>query len=293
MELTEIPSHLLIIGGGYVGLEFGQMYRRFGSEVTILEQGKRFLPREDEDIAEVVEDFLKEEGIRIVTDAQVKKAEKQSAKPQLTVRINDIDEIIECSHILVAAGRTPNTDLLNLAASDIAINERGQVVVNEKLETSVEGIYAIGDVKGGPEFTHISYNDYIILTNNLLYSKAETTSGRMIPYCMFTDPQLGRIGITETEARKQGLPIKVAKLPMEKVARAVETGDTRGVLKAVVDAETGKILGAAIVGEEGGEIMSLLQMAMAGGITYKTIANMIFAHPLYAESLNNLFLTLE
>lgn len=292
LELTEIPSHLLIIGGGYIGLEFGQMYRRFGSSVTILEHGKRLLQREDEDIAEVVSGFLQQEGVRIITGAQTIKAEKQNGTLRLTVQADDKEEIIECSHLLIAVGRTPNTDLLNLPATGVQMNEKGQVRVNEKLETSIQGIYSLGDVKGGPEFTHISYNDYIILANNLLYYKNQTTTNRMVPYCMFTDPQLGRVGMTETEARKKGLAVKVAKLSMSKVARAVETGDTRGLLKAVVDAETGKILGAAIVGEEGGEIMSLLQMAMAGNITYKYIADMIFAHPLYAESLNNLFMSL-
>lgn len=293
MELTEIPSHLLIIGGGYVGLEFGQMFKRFGSKVTILEHGKRLLPREDEDIAAVVADFLNQEDIRIVTDAQATKAEKHSNGLHVTVKTGGKEELINCSHVLIAAGRTPNTEKLNLAVTKVEMNERGQVKVNENLETSAEGIYAIGDVKGGPEFTHISYNDYIILANNLLDNKNQTTVNRMVPYCMFTDPQLGRVGITETEAREKGLNIKVAKLPMTKVARAVETGDTRGILKAIIDAQSDEILGAAVVGEEGGEIMSILQMAMVGRVTYKYIADMIFAHPLYAESLNNLFLSLN
>jgi dihydrolipoamide dehydrogenase len=293
MELTEIPKHLLIVGGGYVGLEFGQMYRRFGSEVTILQHGERLLPKEDEDIAAVVTDFLKEEGIRIVTNAKASKAQKQNDKLSVTVKVDDKEEIIDCSHLLLAAGRTPNTDLLNLQAAGVETDEKGHIKVNEKLETSVRGIFALGDVKGGPEFTHISYNDYIILADNLLNQKDESIANRMIPYCMFTDPQLGRVGMTEAEARKKGLNIKVAQLPMTSVARAIETGATTGVLKAVVDAETGKILGAAVVGAEGGEIMSLLQMAMAGGITYKYLRDMIFAHPLYAESLNNLFMTLD
>lgn len=293
LELPEIPTHLLIIGGGYIGLEFGQMYRRFGSEVTILEHGKRLLSKEDEDIEETILDFLKQENIRIETNANAIKVEKENGKPSVSIRVNDIEEIITCSHILVAAGRTPNTDTLNISATGIETDEKGHIKVNEKLETAVEGIYAIGDVKGGPEFTHISYNDYIIIANNLLRQKNESVSGRMVPYCMFTDPQLGRVGVTEMEARKRGLNIKVAKLPMTRVARALETGDTRGLLKAVVDAESGKILGAAVIGEEGGEIMSILQMAMVGGVTYKYIADMIFAHPLYAESLNSLFMSLD
>ena len=294
LELTEIPEHLLIIGGGYIGLEFGQMYKRFGSEVTILQHGKRLLPKEDEDIAAVVSDFLKEENIKILTNTAASKVEKINEKNySVTIKISDKEEKIECTHILIAAGRTPNTNLLNLSVTGIETDEKAHIKVNEKLETSVSGIYALGDVKGGPEFTHISYNDYIILADNLLNQKSESITGRMVPYCMFTDPQMGRVGMTETEARKRGLNIKVAKLPMTSVARAVETGDTRGVMKAIVDADTGKILGAAVVGAEGGEVMSLLQMAMAGGITYKYLADMIFAHPLYAESLNNLFMTLD
>lgn len=293
LELKSVPTHLLIVGGGYVGLEFGQMYRRFGSEVTILEHHQRLLPKEDDDIEQIVSDLLKQEGIRIETGADLLKVEKLNHALSVAVRFNDKEERIECSHILIAAGRTPNTDILNTSAAGINTDEKGFITVNEKLETSVEGIYAIGDVNGGPAFTHISYNDYIILINNLLRNKNVSTAGRITPYCMFTDPQLGRVGMTETQAREKGLNIKVAKLPMARVARALETGDTRGVLKAIVDAETGKILGAAIVGEEGGEIMSILQMAMAGGINYKDIADMIFAHPLYAEALNNLFMGLD
>ena len=284
LDLTEIPSHLLIIGGGYVGLEFGQMYRRFGSSITILEKGGRLLPKEDEDIAEVVTDFLKQEDIKIITSSSATKAEKLVDKVRLTLNVSGKEEIIECSHLLVAAGRTPNTDTLNLSATGVKLDKKCQIEVNEKLETSTEGIYAIGDVKGGPQFTHISYNDYVILANNLLNNKNDVTTNRLIPYCMFTDPQLGRVGITESEAREKGLNIKVAKLPMARVARAVETGDTRGILKVIIDAGTCKILGAAVVGEEGGEIMSLLQMAMVGGISYKYIAEMVFAHPLFAES---------
>lgn len=293
MELKEVPKHLLVIGGSYVGLEFGQMFRRFGSLVTVLEYGKQFLSREDDDIAEEVEKFLKAEDIRILTESHVTKVHKKNGVLDVTVKTGEQNPTINCSHLLIAAGRTPNTDILNLEAAGLEVDERGHIKVNEKLETTVKGIYAIGDVKGGPEFTHISYNDYIVLAGNLLERKETTIKGRMVPYCMFTDPQLGRVGITEKQARKDGLNIKVARLPMSRVARAIETGDTRGVIKAVVDADSEMILGVSVLGAEGGEIMSVLQMAMAGSISYKEIANMIFAHPLYAESLNNLFMTLE
>jgi pyruvate/2-oxoglutarate dehydrogenase complex dihydrolipoamide dehydrogenase (E3) component len=203
------------------------------------------------------------------------------------------DQVIGCSHVLVAAGRVPNTESLNLAAAAVHTNDKGQVVVNDRLETSQPDIYALGDVKGGPEFTHISYHDHVVLVHNLLEGRQATIAGRPVPYCMFTDPPLGRVGLTEAEARQQGLAIKVATMPMSRVARAVETGDTRGLMKVVVAAGSGQILGGAILGQEGGETMSLLQMAMAGGIPYRQIQEMIFAHPLYAESLNNLFLKLD
>ena len=293
MELEQAPGHLMIIGGGYIGLEFGQMYRRFGSRVTILEHNDRLLPKEDEDIAAEVLKFLQDEEIEILTNAEVTRVKKESDLITVDMNVGGKDKTIQCSHILVSAGRTPNTKDLNLQVTGVAVNERGQVIVNAKLETTAKDIYAIGDVKGGPEFTHIAYNDYIILFNNLLNGKNESIENRMVPYTMFTDPQVGRIGITEQEARKKGLKIKVARLPMTHVARAIETGDTRGIMKAIVDADSGEILGAAIVGTEGGEIMSVLQMAMLGGITSQAIADMVFAHPLYAESLNNLFMTLS
>lgn len=293
LKLQQVPEHLLIIGGGYIGLEFGQMYRRFGSRVTILEKNDRLLIKEDEDIAAEVLKFLQEEEIDVLTNAEVIKVEKENGSIVAYIKRNTEERKVQCSHILVSAGRTPNTKDLNLELTGVNINQRGQIIVNAKLETTAKDIYAMGDVKGGPEFTHIAYNDYIILYNNLLKGKNQSTENRMVPYTMFTDPQLGRIGITEQEARKKGLKIKVAKLPMTNVARAIETGDTRGIMKAVVDADSGEILGAAVVGTEGGEIMSVLQMAMLGGITAETIADMIFAHPLYAESLNNLFMTLS
>ena len=293
MEYEEIPPHLLVVGSGYIGLEFGQMYRRFESKVTILEKSERFLKKEDEDIAKEILKFLKAEDIEVLTNAQAMNLKNGSDFISATLDVDGEKKIIKCSHILVSAGRIPNTEKLQLQNAGVNADHRGYIIVNEKLETSVEGVYAIGDVKGGPEFTHISYNDYVILYNNLINGKNESTINRMVPYTMFTDPQLGRIGITEQEARKKNLNIKVARLSMSRVARAIETGDTRGVMKAIVDAETENVLGAAIVGAEGGEIMSVLEMAIAGGIKFREIRDMVFAHPLYSESLNNLFMTIE
>ncbi len=293
MEQTTLPEHLLIIGGNYIGLEFGQMYRRFGSKVTILDHNERLLIKEDEDIAKEVVKFLEEEQIAIKTKAQTKSIRKVDNKLEVTVKINDKTETISCSHILIAAGTTPNTEGLNLPAAGVETDERGFIKTDEFLQTNVEGIYAIGDVKGGPAFTHISYNDYLILYKNIIGQKQISIKNRMVPYCMFTDPQLGRIGMTETEARKKGLNILVATLPMEHVARARETGHTNGLMKAIVDADSKQILGAAILGEEGGETMTVLQMAMLGKVPYDVIKEMVIAHPLYAESLNNLFMSLD
>lgn len=195
--------------------------------------------------------------------------------------------------MLIAVGRVPNTDTLGLDKTGVKLDDKGYVKVNNKLETNIKGIYALGDVKGGPAFTHIAYNDYTIVYRNLIEKTNYNTKDRPIPYCMFTDPQLGRVGISEKQAKDQGIDHIVAKLPMAHVARAVETGDTRGFMKAIVDPKTKKILGAAILGQEGGEIMSVLQMAMEGGITYDRIRYCVFAHPLYSESLNNLFMRID
>lgn len=290
MEHTHVPDHLLILGGGYVGLELGQMYSRFGSKVTILEHGDQFLPKEDADIAEEVSKFLQAERISIFVSAEATRVQGKAGELRVTIKQKGEEKALNCSHILLAAGRVPNTGSLNVAAAGIRTDNHGFIEVNEWLETSAEDHYAIGDVKGGPQFTHISYNDYLILYHNLAEGKHESMHDRMVPYTMFTDPQLARVGITEQEARQKGYDVRIATLPMTHVARAIETGDTRGMLKAVIDAQKDTLLGVAVVGQEGGEIMSILQMAMMGGITTHQMQQMIFAHPLYAESLNNLFI---
>lgn len=294
LDLNKVPEHLLVIGGNYIGLEFGQMFRRFGSKITILERSSRIVAREDEDISTELTHILEEEKIKIQTDSQAIRFKKTGkGNISATVKTGDKEQKIKCSHVLIAVGRTPNTEVLALEKTAVKTDETGFIKVNDKLETSAEGIYALGDVKGGPAFTHISYNDFTIVYRNLVKGENLSTMDRPVPYCMFTDPQLGRVGIDETEAKKLGLEVRVAKLPMAHVARAIETGDTRGFMKAVVDPKTRKILGATVLGQEGGEIMSVLQMAMEGGITYDRIRFFIFAHPLYSESLNNLFMTIE
>jgi pyruvate/2-oxoglutarate dehydrogenase complex dihydrolipoamide dehydrogenase (E3) component len=293
LELEKVPDHLLVIGGNYIGLEFGQMFRRFGSKVTVIERSGRIVSHEDEDISVELTSILEAENIKIIANAQATKFKKTpKGNISATIKAGDKEQKIKCSHVLIAIGRSPNTKVLNLDKTGVKTDDRGFIKVDDKLETNVKGIYALGDVKGGPAFTHISYNDYTIVFRNLIEGTNYTTDDRPIPYCMVTDPQLGRVGLSETEARAQKLNIKVAKLPMAHVARAIETGDTRGFMKAVVDAKTKKILGVAVLGQEGGEIMTVLQMAMEGGITYDRIRYCVFAHPLYSESLNNLFMAI-
>jgi len=292
LELQEVPEQLLIVGGGNIGLEFGQMFSRFGSKVTLIEKSDRLMPKEDEDVCEVMSDIFRQDEIEILTEAIVTKFEKLSAKKiRVTVEQDGKKTSHECSHVLIASGRKPQTENLGLENTDVKSDDHGHIEVDEFLQTAAKNVYALGDVNGGPAFTHISYNDYVVVTTNLLEGGKMSTKGRMIPYCVFTDPQLGRIGITETEAIAQKLDYLVAKIPMENVARAIETAETRGFMKAVVDKKTKQILGATIIGEQGGEIMSILQMAMMGKVSYEDIRFAIFAHPLYAESLNNLFMS--
>ena len=293
MELDAVPSHLLVIGGGYVGLEFAQMFRRFGAQVTIIQRGKQLLGREDSDVAAAVAEILAEDGIEILLNSAPTHGATTSDGVTLHVKTPDGERDLTGSHVLAAAGRVPNTDALNLAAAGVTTDARGYIQVNERLETSAPGIYALGDVKGPPAFTHISYDDYRIIRANLLDGGSATTTGRLVPYTVFIDPQLGRVGLGEDEARKAGRAIKVAKMPMSYVARADEVDETRGFMKAIVDAGTEEILGCAVLGIEGGELMSMIEIAMMGHLPYTTLRDAIFAHPTLAESLNNLFASLE
>jgi pyruvate/2-oxoglutarate dehydrogenase complex dihydrolipoamide dehydrogenase (E3) component len=293
MELEDVPEHLLVLGGGYVGLEFGQMFRRFGSQVTIVQRGPRLLGREDADVADEVTRIVREDGIEVLLDAQAQSAGRKDGQIQLSVALPSGGRQISGSHLLVATGRTPNTERLNLGAAGVQVDERGFVRVNERLETNVPGIYALGDVKGGPAFTHISYDDFRILRANLLQDKRASIAGRFVPYTVFIDPQLGRIGLSEDESRAQGLDFRVAKIPMSYIARALETGQARGFMKAVVDAKSQQILGAAVLGMEGGEIMAMLEIAMMGHLPYTALRDGVFAHPTLAESLNTLFSSLD
>lgn len=294
MELDRVPEHLMIIGGGYVGMEFARMFRRFGSEVTVVHRGSHVLSQEDEDLAQAIQEIFARDGIRIILQADTHSASQdQDGNIHLQLTCLKGEEAISGTHLLLAAGRTPNTDMLNLAAAGVEMDDRGYIVVDDHLRTTAPDIYALGDVKGGPAFTHISYDDYRIVKSNLFENGDAAIGDRILPYVVFIDPQLGRIGLSEKEATRRGIPYKMVKMPMAHVARALEVDETDGFMKALVNAESGQVLGFACLGMEGGELMAVVQVAMAGGLTWRDLKNMIFAHPTLAESLNNLFSLVE
>ena len=289
MELDVVPQHLLIIGGGYVGLEFGQLFRRLGAQVTIVHRGTQLLSREDADIADAMRTILEEDGIRVLLQSSARSVTGNDGDLRVTVEGPDATEIVPASHILQAAGRIPNSNLLDLEVAGVKTDEKGYIVVDDRLATSMLGIYAVGDVVPGPKFTHISYDDYRILKANLIDGESRSIGDRIVPYTVFTDPQLGRVGLSEKEAHHQGRTIRVARMPMARVARARETDEMRGVMKVIVDAGNGHMLGAAILGVDGGEVMSMVQIAMMGKLPYTALRDAVFAHPNLSESLNNLF----
>jgi pyruvate/2-oxoglutarate dehydrogenase complex dihydrolipoamide dehydrogenase (E3) component len=293
MELDAVPEHLIVLGGGFIGLEFGQMFRRFGAAVSVVEREPRLAPREDPDVCGAISEILEEDGIEVLLGSAATEVSKVGDMLRLTLAGPDGGRTVEGSHLLVALGRRSNSDRLNLEATGVEVNERGFIPVNERLETNVSGIYALGDVKGGPAFTHISYDDFRVLSTNLLEAGNATIEDRFVPYTVFIDPQLGRVGLTEEQAKAQGLNYRVATMPMSHVARAIEVDETRGLMKVVVDAESKQILGCAVLGLEGGELMSMIQIAMMGKLPYTGLRDATFAHPTLAESLNNLFGKLE
>lgn len=292
MNLKELPEHLLILGGGYIGLEFGQMYRRLGSQVTIIHNETQILAHEDQDVSEALHQILISEGINIHLNARLDQVQKSGNDIKIHLDGNHETEI-KGSHLLIATGTNPNTQALNLEKTDIQTDKYGYISVNEYLETAVEGIFSLGDCKGGPEFTHISYDDFRVLSDFLFGEKKRTTKDRMVPYTMFTKPELGRVGYNEQQAQQADKDYKLAKMPMEQVARAIEANKTQGLLKVLIDPETHKILGASCLADIGGEIMSMLQIAMMGNLSYEDLRDSVLAHPTYAETLNNLFAKVE
>ncbi|HKB90759.1 MAG TPA: FAD-dependent oxidoreductase, partial [Opitutaceae bacterium] len=262
-------------------------------KVTIVQRDGQLLGREDADVAEAVLKVMEEGGIKVWLNTEAVSVQKQGAEIELTVRTTKGEQRLSGTHLLVAVGRRPNTDDLNLSAAGIETDEQGNVKVNNKLQTNVDGVYALGDVNGGPQFTHISYDDFRIIRTNLIEGGNATTDKRLVPYVVFIDPQLGRIGISETEAKDKKMKFRVAKLPMTNVARAIEMSETRGFMKAIVEADTNQILGAAVLGVEGGELMAMFEIAMMGKLPHTVLKDAIFAHPTLAESLNNLFMALD
>lgn len=294
MELDTAPRHLLVIGGGYIGAEFAQMFRRFGSEVTIVQKGPRLLPREEPELSDAVGEVFRSAGIRIHTGARVERVEKTNGGIRSDILIEKngtrADRAsIECSHILVAAGRAPNSEALALDRAGIDVDSAGFIRVNDRLETGVEGVWALGDVKGGPQFTHISYDDFRVIRRNVLDAGGGGIGGRIVAYTVFIDPQLGHVGMTERDARAAGFEVRIAEMPMTSSARALEIDETAGSMKAVVDARDGKILGFSMFGIDAGEIAGAVQIAMLGGLRYTDLRDAPFSHPTTMEALNNLF----
>jgi pyruvate/2-oxoglutarate dehydrogenase complex dihydrolipoamide dehydrogenase (E3) component len=280
MQVTDLPEHLLVLGGGYIGLEFGQMFRRFGSRVTVVHSAEQILEREDADVAQELQKALEAEGVRFILKARTTRVERDNG--QVTLRLES-GESVRGSHLLVATGRRPNTDDLGLETTGVKTTPKGFIPVNGRLETNVPGIWALGDVNGGPAFTHISYNDHQIVYANLIEGKDLSTANRLVPYSVFTDPQLGRVGLTEKEARAAGRRLKIGKIPMTWVARAIERDETAGLMKLVVDAESDHILGAAILSSEGGELVQILEFVMRAGAPYTLLKGAVYIHPTLAE----------
>ncbi|MCH8943080.1 MAG: dihydrolipoyl dehydrogenase [Bacteroidetes bacterium] len=284
MDLEEVPEHLLVIGGSYVGLEFGQMFKRFGSKVTIIERKDQIISKEDKDVSESLQEALEDEGIQFIKSAQAVSIRKDAnGGLHLTVKLNNNkEEVIKGSHILLAVGRKPNTDGLGLDAVGIE-TYKGYITVDEYLRTNIPGVYALGDVKGGPAFTHISYNDFQIVYHNLFNDEKKSIKDRIVPYTLFTDPELGRVGLTEKEARESGYNVMVGKIPMSHVARAIEMGVTKGLMKIVVDADTDQILGATVLGINGGEVVQTIMVLMYAKVRWKLLKGAVYIHPTLTE----------
>lgn len=294
MELDEVPGHLVVIGGGVIGLEFGQLFRRLGSDVTIVHRSGRLAGREDPDIADEIAGIFREDGIALELNASPVSIEREGDHLSIDIERRDGSaEKLRATHVLAAAGRIPNTDTLDVERTGLELDKRGYIETDDRLATRVPGIYAIGDVRPGPKFTHISYDDFRILKANLIDGGSRSVSDRQVPYTVFIDPQLGRVGMSEQQAREAGVPYRIAKMPMRSVARALETDESRGMMKILVHAETDRIIGAAVLGIEGGEVMSMIEIAMMGDLPYTALRDGVFAHPNLSEALNNVFGSLE
>jgi pyruvate/2-oxoglutarate dehydrogenase complex dihydrolipoamide dehydrogenase (E3) component len=289
MELEQLPEHLIVLGSGYIGLEFAQMFRRFGSRVTVIGQSEQILSQQDPDIAIAVQTLLERDGIEFLLKAKVLKGARAGGETTLQIQVADREISLQGSQLLVAVGRAPNTDALNLAAAGVATNAQGFIQVNDRLETSAPGIWALGDINGGPQYTHIALDDYRIVKANLIEGGNRSTHERLIPSCLFIDPELAQVGLTETAAQQQGYAIRVAKLDTSAVPRARTSGQTDGLLKAVVDSETGRILGCSLWCHAAGEMISTVQMVMQAKLPYTVLRDGVLTHPTMTEGLNLLF----
>jgi pyruvate/2-oxoglutarate dehydrogenase complex dihydrolipoamide dehydrogenase (E3) component len=288
MQLTALPEHLLILGGGYIGLEFGQMFRRYGSRVTVLHTGKQIISREDPETAAELQRALEAEGIQFLLNTRTVRAESKDSTVTLSFESPAGSSTVTGSHLLVATGRLPNTDDLGLDKAGVETDKSGYIKVNGRLETNVPGVWALGDCKGGPAFTHISYNDFQVVYGNLVEGKNLSVENRLVPSCVFTDPQLGGVGMTEKEARAKGFKLKIGRCPMTYVARAIERGETAGLMKIVVDASNDRVLGASILASEGGELVQILSTLMLANQPYTLLKGAIYIHPTLAEGIFSL-----
>jgi pyruvate/2-oxoglutarate dehydrogenase complex dihydrolipoamide dehydrogenase (E3) component len=289
LELDEVPEHLLVIGGGYVGVEMSQAMRRFGSKVTVIDPNPRLMAREDEDVCDALHALLEDEGIEILLKARIKQVSGKSGQSMsIVVEQEGAEKTLDGSHVLVATGRIPSTEGLGLELAGIKLNDHGYIKVNERLQTTAPGVWAIGEVAGSPQFTHISVDDFRVVHANLT-GGSRVTTGRQVPYCLFTDPELAHIGLHEAEARTQGIPYRLFKVPMETNLRARTLSETRGFLKALVEADGDRVLGFTAFGVGAGEIMAPVQVAMIAGLSYTALRDAVLTHPTLVEGLIPLF----
>lgn len=289
LELDRLPEHLIVLGGGYVGAEFAQAFRRFGSRVTVVEYGPQLMGREDPDVAEAVRGFFEEDGIDVILGAKTTAVAGRSGDTvQFQIETSQGERTIEGSDALVAVGRTPNTHGIGLDHAGVELDGRGYIKVNERFETTAPGVWAMGECAGSPQFTHVALDDFRIVRDNLAGGE-RTTHGRLVPYCMFIDPELGRVGLSETQARRQGVEVRVATLPMASVLRAKTLRETRGFMKVLIDVHSDRILGFTMLGSGAGEVIAVVQTAMLAGLPYTALRDAIFTHPTMAEGLNVLF----
>ena len=289
LELDYLPQHLVVLGGGYIGLEFAQAMRRFGSRVTVIDRNSRLVSREDEDVSAALEQLFRDEGVELVMNAEVSRVEGTSGTSvKLHVRQGDSTIVIDSTDLLVATGRTPNNEGIGLELAGVDLTERGYIKVNERLETTAPDVWALGECAGSPQFTHIAFDDFRIVRDNLAGGKRVTT-GRQVPFCLFTDPELARIGLSETEAKASGIPYRLAKIPMAADLRTRTLSETRGFMKALIDTQSDRILGFTIFGVDGGEIMGAVQIAMLAGLPYTGLRDAVLTHPTLLEGLIVLF----